>query len=81
MTSDLVLTLYRDGRQCRAVLPAGQWDWFRSWFQKKSKNFLSSAPEKKVQKMMGKCICVCNFVQRLPEWQRAYIGEKHLKHF
>lgn len=51
------------------MLPAGQWDWFRSWFQKQSKNFLSSAPEKKVQKMIVKC--VCNFVQRLHEWQRV----------
>lgn len=51
-----VLTLHRNGRQCRVTVPGGHWDCFRSWFQNQSKKSLGFTLEKKVQKITVKCM-------------------------
>lgn len=64
-----VLTLHRDERQCRVIVPGGHWGCFRSWFQKQSKNFLGFALEKKVLKILVTCVCAGLYKGRLGQRQ------------
>lgn len=79
-----VLSLYRNGRQCRVIVPGKHWDCFRSWFQNQSKKFLGFTPEKKVQKIMVKYMCMWRFVQRLAwvaKWRKQKWERNNLKRF